>query len=624
MRTTIEDASSALPSSKKPSTFAELGLSPFLCDALQRAGYVQPTPIQQAAIPLCLRGRDVLGFAQTGTGKTAAFALPILHRLLSDPPQNKNNSPVIRALVLSPTRELAAQIGASFAKYSRSGGQSLLRHTVVYGGVSKGPQAYTVRRGVDILVATPGRLLDLMQDGAVNLSHVQCVVLDEADRMLSMGFIQDVTRILQSVPQERQTLLFSATTSPQIQQLAKRALKDPAHVAVTPAATTIPPISQSVYFLDRNDKLSLLVAMLRDPAVESALVFTRTKHVANKISEKLEKLGVPSAAIHGNKSQGARERALQGMKSGHVRVLVATDVAARGIHIQDLSHVINFEIPNEAESYVHRIGRTGRAGATGSAVSFCAADERGFFRSIERLIGKTIERKEVPEDLERIASTASMTSSAHRSGARSSDNRSEQRSSSERSERFDRTERSDRPERAERIERPARPDHRNERFDRPARPEQRGGQFAGPVRSEQRSSDRSDRPTPRSGPSDRPRRPEGRASGRPAGQRPEGRNEQRSDRPERSSYDRPASPDRPRSFRPGGRPSSSSSDRPYDSDRRSAHPSARPHAPSSDRRGAHPSARPHAAADRRGAHPSARPSSSGRPAKSRPHQSRQR
>jgi ATP-dependent RNA helicase RhlE len=337
-----------------------------------------PTPIQSAVIPAALAGRDVLGCAPTGTGKTAAFVLPILEALAVS-----ERTGCIRALVVTPTRELAAQIAERVSVYGRHYGA---RYAVVYGGVGQRGQEIALRRSPDILIATPGRLLDLMQQGFVKLDGVTHLVLDEADRMLDMGFIHDVRRICATIPKKRQTLLFSATIPSDIQSLANGMLVDPARVTVTPEVTTAEKVQQSVVFVSRGDKRRVLEQMLRNAGVERALVFTRTKHGANRLSEQLERSGIESAAIHGNKSQGARERALEDFKRGITRVLVATDVAARGIDVDGISHVFNFDMPNVAESYVHRIGRTGRAGAAGSAVSFCDVDERIMLRDIERLI----------------------------------------------------------------------------------------------------------------------------------------------------------------------------------------------------------------------------------------------
>jgi len=363
--------------------FRALGLSRTLCAAVAAAGYRTPTPIQNRAIPDVLAGRDLLGCAQTGTGKTAAFSLPILQHLAGGRGR-------LRALVIAPTRELAAQIGSSFSRYGRGSG---LRNHVVFGGVGKGPQRNALRAGLDVLVATPGRLLDLMGEGAVDLSGITHLVLDEADRMLDMGFIRDIRRIVRAVPRNRQTLLFSATMPDEIRALANDLLRDPIHVAVDPVASTCEPIAQTVCFVEKPNKLDLLLGILADSEidVDRALVFTRTKHGANKVARKLAGAEVASAAIHGNKSQTARERALAGFRRGEVRVLVATDIAARGLDIKDLSHVINFDLPNEPESYVHRVGRTGRAGRAGTAISFCSTEEREYLRDIERLTQRRLE-----------------------------------------------------------------------------------------------------------------------------------------------------------------------------------------------------------------------------------------
>ena len=361
-------------------SFSQLDIIDPIRRALHSEGYSVPTPIQAQAIPLLLAGRDLLGCAQTGTGKTAAFAIPILTRLAGTPRREGLRGP--RALVLAPTRELASQIGESFATYGRN---LSLRHVVVFGGVGQKPQVDGFRRGAEILVATPGRLLDLMQQGHVRLDGVEALVLDEGDRMLDMGFIQPIRRIVAAVPRQRQTMLFSATLPPDIVALAGGMLHNPATVSVTPTASTAEKVSQWVLHVQTNNKRGLLAEVLRDRAMARVLVFTRTKHGANRVAEHLNRGGVCTEAIHGNKSQSARERALAGFKKGNVRVLVATDIASRGIDVDGITHVINFEIPNEPESYVHRIGRTGRAGAAGIALSFCDPSERTFLRDIERL-----------------------------------------------------------------------------------------------------------------------------------------------------------------------------------------------------------------------------------------------
>ena len=367
--------------------FTELGLIPPLASAVAAEGYTEPTPIQARAIPHVLAGKDLLGLAQTGTGKTAAFALPILQRLASKVPNVGSRSRPIRCLVLTPTRELASQIGESFSTY----GKNLpLRNTVIFGGVGMDAQKQALRQGMDILVATPGRLLDLAGQGLVDLKPLEVFVLDEADRMLDMGFIHDVRRVINLLPRERQTLFFSATMPREAQQLADQLLKDPATVQVVPPSTTAEKVDQEVFFVEKADKRALLVEVLRDSSMTRVLVFSRTKHGANRIAEHLMKAGVSAEAIHGNKSQNARERALAGFKSGRVRVLVATDIAARGIDVDNVTHVVNFDVPEVPETYVHRIGRTARAGASGMALTFCESEERADLRNIEKLTRQAI------------------------------------------------------------------------------------------------------------------------------------------------------------------------------------------------------------------------------------------
>jgi len=363
--------------------FTQLGLAEPILRALGRAGYSEPTPIQERALPPALAGRDLLGCAQTGTGKTAAFSLPILQQLAEDP---AGRGP-IRALVVTPTRELAAQIGESLTTY----GQFLpLRSTVIFGGVSQARQVSALRRGVDILVATPGRLLDLISQGYIRLGQVEVLVLDEADRMLDMGFLPDIRRIVREVPDQRQTLLFSATMPREIRALADGLLCDPVSVSITPQATAAETVAQEVYLVARENKVELLRHLLDDDAFSRVLVFTRTKHGADRVAKKLTKRQVVAAAIHGGKSQGQRQRALAAFKNGDTRVLVASDIAARGLDIDEVSHVVNFDLPNEPETYVHRIGRTGRAGASGIALSFCAHEERGFLRAIEDTVKASV------------------------------------------------------------------------------------------------------------------------------------------------------------------------------------------------------------------------------------------
>jgi len=365
--------------------FTDLQLHNKILNALSDSGYSEPTPIQQQAIPVLLKGRDLLGCAQTGTGKTAAFALPILQRLSE---QKNNLQPKqTRTLILTPTRELAIQIFESFKTYGK---YLPLRYAVIFGGVGQGPQVQAVARGVDVLIATPGRLLDLMDQGHVSLRSLETFVLDEADRMLDMGFIHDIKKVIQKLPPRRHNLFFSATMPPEIEKLAATLLTEPVRIEVTPVASTAEKINQSVMFVEKADKRELLKHVLKDQKLKRVIVFTRTKHGANRVSETLEKTGIPSAAIHGNKSQGARQRALDEFKTGKIRVLVATDIAARGIDVDGVTHVINFEMPNISESYVHRIGRTARAGADGSAISFCDVEERAYLKDIIKLIGQDI------------------------------------------------------------------------------------------------------------------------------------------------------------------------------------------------------------------------------------------
>ncbi len=364
--------------------FADLGLAEPLLRALTARNHVTPTPIQAKAIPQLLAGSDMLGIAQTGTGKTAAFALPILHQLSQPRGATAPRGPRLpRALIMAPTRELASQIAEEFRAYGK---HVHLRQTVIFGGVSQKPQVNALTRGIDIIIATPGRLLDLMNQQQVKLDAIEFVVLDEADRMLDMGFIHDVKKIISALPRTRQSLLFSATMGKDVFRLSGDILSDPVRVEVTPQATPIARIEQSVYHVDQRGKRRLLSNILEDPALSRVIVFTRTKHRANRVAEQLDNDGVDAEAIHGNKSQGARQRALKRFSSGDARVLVATDIAARGIDVDAVTHVINFELPNEPESYIHRIGRTARAGAGGIALSFCDQDERAYLKDIERLI----------------------------------------------------------------------------------------------------------------------------------------------------------------------------------------------------------------------------------------------
>ena len=362
-------------------TFNELNLSAPVLRAVAQAGYESPSPIQAAAIPPVLAGRDLMGCAQTGTGKTAAFALPMLDRLTASAPRKKG---AIRALILTPTRELALQIGESFEAYGK---YLTLRSTVIFGGVGQAPQVAALKKGVDILIACPGRLNDLVGQGLLDLSNIEIFVLDEADRMLDMGFVHDVKKVIAKLPRQRQNLMFSATMPKEIEQLAAGILHDPAFVKVDPVSSTVDRIDQSLYFVEKGNKKFLLPWLIQNlkPPVQNALVFSRTKHGADKIAKDLNKQGIPAAAIHGNKSQSARVAALEGFKAGDTKVLVATDIAARGIDISELSHVFNYDLPEVPETYVHRIGRTARAGADGTAVSFCAPEEQEYLAGIEKL-----------------------------------------------------------------------------------------------------------------------------------------------------------------------------------------------------------------------------------------------
>jgi ATP-dependent RNA helicase RhlE len=366
--------------------FENLNLIEPILKALKTEGYTNPTPIQEQAIPVILNRQDLLGCAQTGTGKTAAFAIPILQILFQQKSTQRGPRP-IKALILTPTRELAIQIDESLAAYGRHTG---LSHLVVFGGVSQVPQVNALRNGVDILIATPGRLLDLIDQRHINLSQINLFVLDEADRMLDMGFIHDVKKVITKIPAKRQTLFFSATMPAEISSLANTILSNPVRVEVTPVSSTAEKVEQGLYYVDKNDKRSLLLHILKDQNIKSVLVFTRTKHGADKVVKDLNRADIEAEAIHGNKSQTARQRALTLFKTGQLRVLVATDIAARGIDVDDLSHVINYELPNIPETYVHRIGRTGRAGLSGIALSFCDGEERAYLKDINKLIIKSI------------------------------------------------------------------------------------------------------------------------------------------------------------------------------------------------------------------------------------------
>lgn len=361
-------------------TFKELNIIQPILNAIKEIGYDQPTAIQAQSIPFILQGHDIIGCAQTGTGKTASFSIPILQLLQQQTAPKKG----IRSLILTPTRELAIQIDDNFKSY---GAQLKIKHLAIFGGVSQHKQVGQIKRGVDVVIATPGRLLDLLNQQLISLQHIEIVVLDEADRMLDMGFVRDVNKIFTKIPTKRQTLFFSATMPPEIKTLAMQLVKNPKEVHVSPVSSTAGTIEQGVYFAEKDDKLELLFSILKDVSIERSLVFTRTKYGADRLAKKLAGMGISAAAIHGNKSQNARQRALSDFKANKIRVLIATDIAARGIDIEELPHVVNYELPNIPESYVHRIGRTGRAGAHGVAVSFCATDEIKELKKIEKVIG---------------------------------------------------------------------------------------------------------------------------------------------------------------------------------------------------------------------------------------------
>ncbi len=372
--------------------FEKLNVITPILKALTAEGYTTPTPIQEQAIPIILQGKDLLGCAQTGTGKTAAFAIPLLQILYNEKIDEKGPRK-IKALILTPTRELAVQIGESIAACGRHTG---IRHTVIFGGISQVNQINALKSGVDILVATPGRLLDLMNQKYISLDHIKMFVLDEADRMLDMGFSHDMKKIIAQLPVKRQTLLFSATMQHEVTKMVDKILSNPVKIEVTPVSSAADTVEQTVYFVDRKDKKSLLIQLLKNKSIDSALVFTRTKHGADKVARDLAKVRITAQSIHGDKSQVARQLALNNFKLKRTRVLVATDIAARGIDVQELSHVINFDLPNVPETYVHRIGRTGRAGAKGIALSFCASEEKEYLRDIQKLISKKISVIEEP------------------------------------------------------------------------------------------------------------------------------------------------------------------------------------------------------------------------------------
>lgn len=366
-------------------TFDQLQLIPPILKAVKEQGYNNPTPIQEQSIPIILQGKDLLGCAQTGTGKTAAFSIPIIQLLTNQKTDPRNKK--IRSLIVTPTRELAIQIEENITAYSR---HTDLRCTVIFGGVKQNPQVAALKRGVDIVIATPGRLLDLMNQGYISLNDVKFFVLDEADRMLDMGFINDIKKLLAKLPNKRQSLFFSATMAPEIIKLSQNILNNPQQVSVTPVSSTVDKIQQQIYFIDKGNKNYLLIDLLSNPKIKTALVFTRTKHGADKVVKMLTKFNIKAEAIHGNKSQNARQNALSNFKAETTRVLVATDIAARGIDVDNLEYVINFELPNVPETYVHRIGRTGRAGAKGTAFSFCDAEEKKYLKDIEKLTNQKI------------------------------------------------------------------------------------------------------------------------------------------------------------------------------------------------------------------------------------------
>jgi ATP-dependent RNA helicase RhlE len=481
-------------------TFNDLGIIDPILKALEEEGYTTPTPIQQQSIPKLLLKHDLLACAQTGTGKTAAFAIPILQHLYADPQPTKGRLRT-RALVIAPTRELAIQIADNFTAYGRHTG---IRSIVIFGGVNQGPQETALRKGADILVATPGRLLDLLSQGFVSFQDIQYLVLDEADRMLDMGFIHDIKKIIAQVPKNRQSLFFSATMAPEIVELSRKILgSHPDHVSVQPEQTTAERIEQELYFVSKKDKPKLLVHLLQAEPGRSTIVFSRTKHGANKIVKSLDQAGIPADAIHGNKSQAARQKALGAFRSGKSNVLVATDIAARGIDVDDLSQVINFDLPNIPETYVHRIGRTGRAGASGIARSFCEAEERPFLRDIQKLIGQTIpvvRDHPYPED----GSTPEPEASTEPRSARPV--QKPQRSDRPQQQRNE-ARRSDRP-RQDRQE----PRQRDDAQSNAPRPERTNNPERGPQRNERRQqqpdAQRSEsRPQSGNGPADR-RQPE--------------------------------------------------------------------------------------------------------------------
>lgn len=400
-------------------TFNDLALSADIQKALTETGYTHPTPIQEQAIPHVLKERDLLACAQTGTGKTAAFSLPIIQLLDS---RKNNNTKNIRCLILTPTRELAIQIGENFSEYGK---YTNLKHTVIFGGVGQEPQVRALKNGVDVLIATPGRLLDLINQKYIQLGKLEIFVLDEADRMLDMGFLHDVKKVLNFIPKQRQSLFFSATMAPEIIKLANTILNNAVKIEVTPVATTAEKVEQCVYFIDKDNKKLLLVDLMKELNMQRALVFTRTKHGANRLAQFLEKQGIGAQAIHGNKSQTARQKALEDFKSSKIQILVATDIAARGIDIDELPFVVNYELPNIPESYVHRIGRTGRAGFSGKAIAFCDFEEKAYLKTIQKLIGQeipVIENHEYPMLIHHVEAKPKQTNAPRRNRPESRSN----------------------------------------------------------------------------------------------------------------------------------------------------------------------------------------------------------
>ncbi|MBP6310916.1 MAG: DEAD/DEAH box helicase [Flavobacteriales bacterium] len=509
-------------------SFNDLGLIEPILKALQEEGYTHPTPIQEQAIPHLTKGRDLLGCAQTGTGKTAAFAIPILQEMHEK--GTSDNKRHIRTLILTPTRELAIQIGESFSAYGR---HLKLKHTVIFGGVGQKPQTDALHRGVDTVIATPGRLLDLMTQGFIHLEKLEIFVLDEADRMLDMGFIHDVKKVIAKLPKKRQTLFFSATMPTEIAKLANSILTDPIKVEVAPVSSTAETIDQSLFYVDRTDKNKLLVHLLEGDTIKEALIFTRTKHGANKVAKVLIAAGHGAEAIHGNKSQTARQNALKNFKEGKIRALVATDIAARGIDIDGLSHVINFDIPNIPETYVHRIGRTGRAGASGKALSFCDHEEKAYLRDITRLI-----KRDIPEAKEHPFPMIGGPKKAEKEVREPRQPRGPGRSGGPKPQ----GQRNDRNERNPRPERPATGESRPARNPRGRRPERNGQDRPQGERSIERASrpEGKRRPQHQRGP--RPERAPHNEGERD--KRPEHAPRNAGDRPERAAIARPGRNDR--------------------------------------------------------------------------------